>query len=537
MFNARTQQAVQGKSNPFDLAHLMATPAFIVALQDASAYPHACDVIELIETHISWVLLTGEFVYKIKKPVDFGFLDFSTLARRRHCCEEELRLNRRFAPSLYVDVVTVTRTGSTIRIDARGDVIDYAVRMHQFPSAMQLDRRLADGALAPEAMADFAEALAHVHTALPRCDSVREFGTAVAVWAPVAENFAQIAASVLRNELADAVGEVVQWSERQHAALTGLMQRRRDEGFVRECHGDLHLANLVDLVDGVHAFDCIEFSEALRWIDVLSDVAFLVMDCLVRARTDLAYSFLNRYLEVTGDYAGCALLGYYQVYRSMVRAKVAALQAGQAALVAAERYAAHVNFARARVRRRGAIILMCGLSGSGKSWLAQRLVPALGALRIRSDLERKRLAGLAADALSDSDIDSGLYAKSRSDAVYAHIAAAAEAVAAGGEWAIVDATLLSLTRRAEMRQRARVAGVACVTIHCRAPVAVLEARIEARQALGADPSEATVRVLQQQLTHFELPTSEEGALISIDTDQYVDTTQIATQIRALLATT
>jgi aminoglycoside phosphotransferase family enzyme/predicted kinase len=513
----------------------MAHPAFIAALQHASAYPHACDAIELIETHISWVLLTGAFVYKIKKPVDFGFLNFSTLERRRHCCEEELRLNRRYAPSLYLDVVTITRAQGVIRVGGVGEVIDHAVRMHQFDGAMQLDRRLADGALTPAAMIQFADTLAQVHAALPRSDLSREFGTPVAVWAPVEENFVQVAASVVARELASEVREVRQWSEQQHAALSPLMRLRRDNGFVRECHGDLHLANLVALADGVHAFDCIEFSEALRWIDVVSDVAFLVMDCLVRARTDLAYTFLNRYLEVTGDYAGCALLGYYLVYRSMVRAKVAALQAGQASTGnSRQRYAAHVKFAHTRARRRGAILLMCGLSGSGKSWLAQRLVPTLGALCIRSDLERKRLAGLPADARSGSGIDSGLYAQSRSEAVYAHIAAGVDALAGAGEWAIVDATLLSAARRAVMREHARALGVACVTVHCRAPIDVLEARISKRQAQATDPSEASVEVLRAQLTHFEVPTREEGDLITLDTDQGVDPAEIAQRIRTLL---
>src|SRR5258706_2623299 len=208
--------------------------------------------------------------------------------------------------------------------------------MRQFDGALQLDRRLAAGHLEPNDLVAFAASLADVHTNLPRCDDDRPFGTPAAVFGPVRENFLQIAGSAFGQVRADRIAAIERWSETRHLALSALIAQRRADGFVRECHGDLHLSNLVALADGIHAFDCIEFSEGLRWIDFMSDAAFLVMDCAVRGRNDLAYMFLNAYLEATGDYAGGALLGFYLVYRSMVRAKVAALQArdpGDAALL------------------------------------------------------------------------------------------------------------------------------------------------------------------------------------------------------------
>jgi aminoglycoside phosphotransferase family enzyme/predicted kinase len=486
----------------------------------------------LIETHISWVLLTGEYAYKIKKPVDFGFLDFSTLQRRRHFCQEELRLNRRFAEMLYVDVVAITRDRGAARIGGDGEVIEYAVRMRQFPSEMQLDRLLASGQMLSDELAQFGEELARVHAALPQCDASSAFGTAAAVLAPVRENFAQIRQSRFAAISKDVVGELEAWSERAHAALAAVFEQRRRDGYVRECHGDLHLSNLVRLGDATRAFDCIEFSESLRWIDVISDAAFLVMDCAVRARSDLAFTFLDAYLERTGDYQGGALLGFYLVYRSMVRAKVAALQAQRTDdAPLQQRFLAHLQFARDRaLRPRAVVVLMCGLSGSGKSWIAQRLVQTLPGMRIRSDVERKRLADLSAQARTGSPVDSGLYSAQRTAALYDHLMGCAAALARGGERVIVDATFLTRTRRDAFRAAAAQAGAACVVVHCVAPRAVLEARIELRRAQQQDPSEATIEVLDAQTARYEAPDRGEGALIGVDTSMPIDLIGLADQI-------
>jgi uncharacterized protein len=509
-------------------------PEHLADLLQSRAYPHHCDRIELVETHISWVLLTGEYVYKIKRPVDFGFVDFSTLARRRTFCAEEIRLNRRYAPSLYVDVVTIVSGAGGVEIGDAGEVIEYAVRMRQFDGARQLDRRLADGRLDADQMAQFGAALAQVHAGLPRCEAAAPFGTPAAVFAPVAENFAQIAGSPFAPLRAAARAELSAWSEAHHAEIEPLLAARRAGGFVRECHGDLHLSNLVQLDDAIHAFDCIEFSEPLRWIDVISDVAFLVMDCGVRGRDDLGYAFLDRYLESSGDYAGCALLRFYLTYRSMVRAKVAALQASQLGDVdLRRRFETHVDYALARAARsRGALILMCGLSGSGKSWLAERLVPVLPALRIRSDVERKRLAGLAAHAHSSSPLDAGLYARDTTDAVYARLVECAGAVVVGGETAILDATFLDPARRQSVRARAAELGVACVTVYCTAPDAVLERRVAERAAAGRDVSEANLEVLAAQRRGHRPPAANEGALVTVDTSVPFDVAAMARQIRA-----
>jgi hypothetical protein len=480
------------------------------------------------------VLLAGDYAYKIKKPVDFGFLDFSTLDRRRHFCDEELRLNRRFAESLYVDVVAITRVGTTARIGGDGEPIEWAVRMRRFPSEMQLDRRLAAGRLEASELGEFGATLARVHATLPLAAADSRFGTADAVLGPVRENFLQIRASQFASVRADLVDRLDAWSTARHAQLATAIEQRRRDGFVRECHGDLHLSNLVLLADGIHAFDCIEFSDALRWLDLISDAAFLMMDCCVRDRADLGYAFLDRYLQQTGDYAGGALLDFYLVYRSMVRAKVAALQAQRAddeELL--RRFEAHLDFAGDRaLRARPAVILMCGVSGSGKSWLAQRLVERIPAIRIRSDVERKRLAALQPLQRSGSALDQGLYTARNTDELYAHLEQSTEALVSGGERVIVDATFLSAARRDAFRRDAQQRGVAFVIVHCTAPRAVLVERITRRNETNADPSEADVAVLDVQLGRYEPPAWSDAAVLTIDTSQPLDVDAVARHVRS-----
>jgi uncharacterized protein len=487
----------------------------------------------LIETHISWVLLAGDYAYKIKKPVDFGFLDFSTLDRRRFFCDEELRLNRRFAESLYVDVVPITRVGAVARIGGDGEPIEWAVRMRRFPGEMQLDRRLAAGELEPSELAEFGATLARVHATLPRAAADSRFGTAAAVLGPVDENFLQIRASRFASVNSDLVDRLAAWSTAKHAQIATLIEQRRRDGFVRECHGDLHLSNLVLLDDGIHAFDCIEFSEGLRWLDLISDGAFLMMDCCVRDRADLGYAFLDRYLEQSGDYAGGALLDFYLVYRSMVRAKVAALQAQSADdAELLRRYEAHLQFARDRaLRSQPAVILMCGVSGSGKSWLAQRLVERIPAIRIRSDVERKRMAALQPLQHSGSALDQGLYTAQTTDALYAHLERSADALVSGGERVLVDATFLSEARRDAFRREAARRGAAFVIVHCTAPREVLVERITRRNSANDDPSEADVAVLDVQLQRYEPPASSDATVLTVDTSQPLDVDSVAQSVR------
>ena len=498
----------------------MALPPSLAHLLAPSAYPHPVPAVRLIETHISWVLLAGEYAYKIKKPVDFGFLDFSSLDKRRICCDEEIRLNRRLAPSIYLDVVPVTGTG----LMGDGDVLDWAVRMRAFPAEATLDRM---AWLTPAQIDAMAERIADFHRALPPCPAESPYGTPEAVMAPVLDNFRQIGALLPRlavpPDFAARLTALEAWTQACHDRLAGHFAARRRGGYVRECHGDLHLGNIAWLAtpsgDGEPLiFDGLEFSPELRHIDVTSELAFLAMDLHARNRPDLAWRLLDRYLTRTGDFAGLAAYPYYAVYRALVRAKVAALRADQGDPGALADCARHVRLAE-RLADPGpaALILMHGPSGSGKSWLSERLLESLGAIRLRSDVERKRLFGL--DALSDSRSAGDIYTPEASRRVFARLGELARHLLDAGFRVIVDATFLGRTHRRAFTALAESHGHHWRLVSLQLPEAVLRARIQDRLARGSDASEAGLSVLDSQLQSAD----------DLDGDELAHTTLVTPQ--------
>jgi len=370
--------------------------------------PDTCESKEYFETHISWVLLTGKFVYKIKKPVNFGFLDFSTLEKRRVCCEQELRLNRRLAPRIYLDLVSIS--GSYQLMPASGEALEYAVKMLQFPQSAQMDHMLEAGKLTIGHMDAIARMVAEFHQAVAVANESMDHGSKTAVINPVIENFIQIEQHSDIAAYKDVLSKLKKWSDNEFSRLETVFTQRKRDGFIRECHGDMHLRNLVWLEDaGPVAFDCIEFNPALRWIDVISEVAFLVMDLQDRHQSQLANRFLNSYLEVTGDYAGLTPMPFYLCYRAMVRAKVDILRLEQKNVSQQERagiiaeFESYLELASGYTRQSSPkLILMRGVSASGKSTVSSALVDTLGAIRIRSDVERKRMFD-AADSGSSAN--------------------------------------------------------------------------------------------------------------------------------------
>jgi aminoglycoside phosphotransferase family enzyme/predicted kinase len=514
----------------------MSLPEPLLALLDPRTYPHPCGEIELIETHISWVILTGSHAYKLKKPVKFAFVDFSTLALREWFCREELRCNRLFAPDLYETVLPVTRRADgTLEFDGEGEVIEWALRMHQFDNRAQLDRMLERGEVSTEMLREFGRSLAGKHQALPRLTgSVDQVDQRIV--GPVEDNFAEIANTSQQQRHDALLAQTLELTRGASQRLRPLMEKRLTSGSVRECHGDLHLSNLA-LIDGVvTAFDCLEFNANLRWIDTMSDVAFLFMDCHVRGRADLAYAFLDGYLDESGDYEGAGLLGYYCAYRSMVRAKVAALRFEQERTESiADRFLNHLRWAHDWLRRpSGQLVLMCGVSGSGKSYVAERLVGRLPAVRLRSDVARKHLLGLPSETRSDSALDAGLYDPAHTQKVFSWLEECASSLLISGEHVIVDATFIEQSRRQRMLDRAAAQGAGACILYCQAPLDVLRSRILARQDAGIDASEATLAVLEQQLSRLQAPDDREPVIV-IDTDCELTAEQIDALVAQVLS--
>jgi hypothetical protein len=498
-------------------------PPLIQALHRPACYDHPARDIRLVETHISWVLLTGPYAYKIKKPVNLGFLDFSSLEKRRFYCEEELRLNRRLAPSLYLEVVSITGSPASPVLHGSGEAIEYAVKMVQFPEAARLDRMLVRGELGPPHIDLLARELAGFHGRIAVAGNDQPFGDPDRVYEPVRQNFIQIRSRIEAGDEAT-LQRLESWSELSFAELRMTFENRKRGGFIRECHGDAHLANMVWLEERAMLFDCLEFSANLRWVDVMSELAFLVMDLDDRGRPDLARRALNAYLEHTGDYAGLTVFRFYQVYRALVRAKVACIRLCQSGLSNAEKtrgreeYRGYANLAgRYTQPPPPALIITHGLSGSGKTWLSQQLLEALDAVRVRSDIERKRLHGLAPGARSGSGIDSGIYAPDTSRRTYAHLAELAATILRAGHTVIVDAAFLKYSQRDQLHAVAHELHVPFVILDIRTPEDILRQRLRQRAAQPHEVSEAGLAVLDHQLiTREPLTDAEQRHVLGVD---------------------
>jgi hypothetical protein len=546
------------------------TPALQKYLLDPTTYPGSVDRVRLIETHISWVILAGEHAYKVKKPVNLGFLDFSTLEKREHCCREEIRLNGRLAPDIYLGVVPIA--GTPPRIEGEGPVLEWAVKMRAFPADATLDR---EAEITAEQIDAIADTVARFHAGITPAPA--EFGTAEAARAPVAENFRQLRDLLPAPD--SRLDALEAWSEAEGRRLADHFAARRAEGYIRECHGDLHLGNIAWLTEalpplsresslplyqrGIEGdlatfacatdsnipptplltkggtsdkshpaplcikgetvappsgrpliFDGIEFNPGLRCIDVISEVAFLCMDLMHRGREALAWRFLNRYLEHTGDYAGLAALPYYLVYRAMVRAKVTAILATSRASQTDKDFSEALSYMAlaTRITRRPtpSLLLMHGVSGSGKTWHSQTLLENLAAIRLRSDVERKRLFGL--DALADSRaLGENIYSREAGERTLARLLALSQTLLDAGFRVIVDATFIKRNWREPFQQLAEARALPWFVIALAAPAELLRQRVLERQAGGRDASEAGVDVLMAQLAAVEPFTETELA--------------------------
>ena len=512
----------------------------IEALCDPAVYPHPVDRVERIETHISWVLLAGAYVYKIKKPLDLGFLDFSALERRRFYCEEEVRLNRRTAPALYLGVVPITGSADHPVFDGDGEPVEFAVRMRRFDTALGFDRLQARGELEPAHIIDLAGQLAALHANADVAALGSERGTFDDVAEPIRDNFEALLASASPRRR-DRLATLKTWSEGRLGALDARIERRRRGGFVRECHGDAHLGNVALYRGRATLFDCIEFSAALRWIDLINDLAFTIMDLRDRGAAGLAWILLDEYLARTGDFDGMRLLPMYAVYRALVRAKVQSFAREQAeeetarATLDAEIEGYLALAERIAGERRPAVIITTGLSGSGKSWLARRLVDRVGLIRVRSDVERKRLHGLPADARSGSALNAQIYTRGASERTYAHLADAAGAICEAGIPALIDAAFLKRWQRDRLRRMAAAHGILFRIVHCTAPASTLVERVRTREECGTDASEAGLDVLDlQRRTAEPLTAAERAAAIVVDTRQPGAVEQVAAALRDAL---
>ncbi len=487
---------------------------------------------QLIQTHISTIILSGELVYKLKKPVDFGFLDYSTLDKRHKNCLEEVRINEGFAPKLYLGIIPITGSIEDPRIDGEGRVLDYAVKMRRFDQSDQLDNIVEQEGLEIKSMDKIAKVIAHFHEESVPVDAASDYGEPQRVLAPMLENFDLLQRVASEHAFDSELASVIAWTYRQFEKLKPLLQYRKKEGFVRECHGDMHLHNMALHEGKLILFDAIEFNTYLKHIDVISDLAFLLMDLEYRGLICHSRRLLNHYLELTGDYEGVALLDFYKTYRAMVRAKVAALRVAQE-MEPDERRAVmgevirYIDLALSYTEEKEAFLaIMHGFSGSGKSTCALMMVEEYGALRIRSDVERIRMF----ERSGENGLEEGIYTPDATKATYERLLELAISVYEGGYPVIVDATFLKQWQRRLFLELSSEVEIPFLILDLQCDTEIMRNRIEERSGTGIDISEADLDVLEKQMQTAEPLSNREMEIRFV-----VDCTNIESIKRAITA--
>ena len=504
-------------------------PALIRQMTEPAFYPHPVhEPIQCIQTHISYVLLTGDYAYKVKKPMNFGFLDFSTLEKRQHFCAEELRLNQRGAAELYLEVLPITEAENRFQLGGTGEAIEYTVKMRQFPQSSLFTELFDRGELTAPLLEQLARVLANFHAHGATNDYIRSFGTVEKIRQAIDENYEQTLSFVGGPQTQQQLDETRQYTDRLFAEQQALFDNRIEQNWIRECHGDVHLRNIALWnADQGHAdrgqdkiwlFDCIEFNEPFRFVDVMFDIAYIIMDLDARDRRDLSNLFLNAYIEQTGDWEGLQVLPLYLSRQSYVRAKVTSFLLGDPAVPDATKQEASATAARYyrlaweyTQPQQGRLILMAGLSGSGKSTVARQLAQQLGAIQIRSDAVRKHLAGIPLDAQGSSD----LYTAAMTQNTYDRLLHLGITLATQGYTVILDAKYDRQPLRQAAIAQAHAHHVPLQILHCTAPLAILQERLQQRHD---DISDATADLLPQQ--HMDAFGDDESSYVTI-----LDTTQ------------
>lgn len=504
--NERVPPSNGGRGVPLErLLRELAAPA---------AYPHLVDAVRTVQTHASCVFLTGALVYKIKKPLQLGFLNYSTLDQRRYYCQQEVSLNRRLCPEVYLDVVPVVEAEGQLRVGVPGTPVEWAVRMRQIPEEDLLPERLRRDAVSADDIRRIAGVLARFHGDARTDARIAEFGTPEAVRRNVAENFAQTegrCGAALPPGHFSAIREfALEYLARNPAAF----QRRVAGGRIRDGHGDLRAQNIAlcpTLGAGVQIFDCIEFNDRFRYEDVAADLAYLVMDLDLAGRVDLRRALVDEYVAVSGDPGLRDILPFYQCYRAYVRGKIALLAAEEVEIPDPERRShaalagAAFDLARsyAQARPRPALLITVGYSGSGKSVLARELARRLPAVRLSSDNARKALAGVGRTARLLPEA----YAAQARGAVYDELRRQAAVLLAQGEHVLLDATFLPERERRAAAELASGRGAEFWMVRCDCPDTVIRNRLRQRETEGTDSSDAGIAVYERQREEYpELPT-------------------------------
>jgi aminoglycoside phosphotransferase family enzyme/predicted kinase len=500
--------------------------SLIESLARASAYPPPCESVEIRQTHVSIVALAGPVVYKIRKPVDLGFLDFSTLEKRRIDCLEEVRLNRRLARDVYLGVVPIVRTAEGVRVEGEGEPLEWAVKMRRLPDDASLLGMLDQGKLTESLLASVADRIAQFHEAAScPCDAGFD-----GVASNARENFEQTAIDVGKTVSPGVFAKVRALTDQWLTRLRPLIESRARRSVCCDGHGDLRLEHVYCFPearspDDIVIIDCVEFSERFRRGDPVADVAFLVMELLFRGRDDLARSFAHAYFRASRDEEGVELLPFYVAYRSIVRAKVRGIELREREIEAARRESslrkarAHFLLALGLLEApavRPTLILIGGLPGTGKSTLALGLAEKAGLEVIRSDAVRKELAGLQPHASAADDWHAGIYTHEWTERTYDACLLRAKTALFDGKRVIVDASFASESLRTRFIEAGRALSVPVIWFVCQASPEQVRERLAQRRG---DVSDASFAIYERARGSWEPPRpGSAAALVEIDTE-------------------
>lgn len=488
----------------------------IQALQNPAIYPHPVSTFEVIETHLSWIILTGSYAYKIKKPLNLGFQDFTTLEKRKYYCELEIILNKRLASEIYIEVLPISGSVTQPKLNGKGEVFEYAIKMHQFPQEEILSKLVKTHMLSKEIISDIATQIAQFHIEAPICSMHRLWGRPEEVFAPIQDNFNALKKLKFAEDHFEDILYIEAWAQHQYKMLYPFLLQRKTGEYIRACHGDLHLGNMVMIKAKPVIFDCIEFNESFRWTDVMNDVSFLAMDLEHHRLHEMSFLFINHYLEYTGDYAGATLLRFYQCYRSMVRAKISALQLFQ--LVATDPLVMRLkedfkNFlllAKQYTKQaKPTLTITFGVSGTGKTTYTEQLMMSEGAIRLRSDIVRKQMYGIFPHSVITDEQKQKIYSSQATQALYHKLQMLARTLLQGNLNVIIDATCLKRWQRQLFFDLASQTNIPLQILSFEASKENLQQRIEKRRALKQDASDADIEILEQQLSTLEPLTEEE----------------------------
>jgi len=504
----------------------------IEELSRPEAWPDQVDSVEVLQTHISVIFLAGDQVLKVKKPVDFGFLDFTTLEKRRHFCEEEVRLNRRLSPDIYLGVLPVTTGADGLRFGGPGNPVEYAVLMRRLDEEKLLSSLLESERAGPADMERVARKIAAFHKGTPASPEITRIGGTEAVIFNTEENFEQIQPYIGETLDQGTFERIRDYTRSFIRSNEDLFKQREAERWIRDGHGDLHTQHIC-LDDEIQIFDCIEFNERFRYGDILSDAAFLIMDLDRLGFGDLAQAFRTDYLGLMDQQDQNALLNFYGCYRAVVRGKVEGFRSRDTGIPEAEALAAagsarsfHLLAQRyARTLYPLTLIVACGLMGSGKSSSAACLQELLDVEIVSSDRVRKELAGLEPSATRHVPFGSGIYSEMHSARTYEELHRRAEAFLGEGQSVFIDASYMDPSRRAEAMEVARETGVRAILIHFEADNGELKDRLGKRVREKSEVSDGRESILSEQMEAFTPPDELPGtARLTVDTSRGTEET-------------